>query len=146
MMKKVFLLIALLVLAFAVVGVGQANHNTNVFYTTLTGAEEFPGPGDPDGTGFARIRLAAHSSRICYFIRVRRIEPAQAAHIHVGAAGTAGGVVLHLKAPNARGWSSGCTPASLELIEAIRANPENYYVNVHNVPFPGGAVRGQLGD
>ncbi|MBA3400981.1 MAG: CHRD domain-containing protein [Actinobacteria bacterium] len=23
-------------------------------------------------------------------------------------------------------------------------HPEQYYVNVHNAPFPGGAVRGQL--
>jgi hypothetical protein len=28
--------------------------------------------------------------------------------------------------------------------DAIAANPANYYVNVHNAPFPGGAVRGQL--
>ena len=30
------------------------------------------------------------------------------------------------------------------LLKAIIRNPENYYVNVHNAPFPNGAVRGQL--
>jgi hypothetical protein len=28
---------------------------------------------------------------------------------------------------------------------AINAIPTNFYVNIHNGPFPGGAVRGQLG-
>jgi hypothetical protein len=29
-------------------------------------------------------------------------------------------------------------------MELIR-NPEDYYINVHNAEFPGGALRGQLG-
>jgi hypothetical protein len=38
----------------------------------------------------------------------------------------------------------GCVTADKDLIKDIRQNPENYYVNVHNAAFPGGAVRGQL--
>ncbi len=40
------------------------------------------------------------------------------------------------------GCVSGVDPA---LIGEIIANPAGYYVNVHTTPFPGGAVRGQLG-
>ena len=35
-------------------------------------------------------------------------------------------------------------PANVLLIRDIAANPQNYYVNLHNARFPGGAVRGQL--
>ena len=33
-----------------------------------------------------------------------------------------------------------------QLIADILENPENYYFNVHNTEYPGGAIRGQLSD
>jgi hypothetical protein len=71
--------------------------------------------------------------------------PITAAHIHVGAAGTAppDNVVVPLSAPTS-GFSSGCTAVDCDLALAILQNPENYYVNVHNDDFPAGALRGQL--
>lgn len=112
--------------------------------TRLVGAEEFPGPGDPDGRGRACLRLNANEGTICYKLNVRRIEPATAAHIHVGAAGPAGPVVVGLEPP-IDGSTKSCTTADPALIRAILNDPGAYYVNVHNVPFPAGAVRGQLG-
>jgi hypothetical protein len=44
----------------------------------------------------------------------------------------------------ASGSSSGCATVAPELFNEIAANPGNFYVNVHNAEFPGGAVRGQL--
>jgi hypothetical protein len=112
--------------------------------TTLSGAAEVPGPGDPDGSGSAVLRLNPGQEEICYSLTVSGIAPATAAHIHVGLAGIAGPVVVPLQAPTS-GSSSACASASRELIRAIILNPENYYVNVHNADFPAGAVRGQLG-
>ena len=112
--------------------------------TALTGAAEVPGPGDPDGTGTASIRLNQGQKQVCFELSVSAIATATAAHIHRGSSTVAGPVVVTLTAP-AGGTSSGCVDnVSEELIKEIRQHPENFYVNVHNADFPGGAVRGQL--
>lgn len=116
-----------------------------VLATVLTGAAEAPGPGDPDGIGAAVIAIDTDTNTVCWLIVVRRITlPATAAHIHVGAAGSPGPIVVALTPPNARGISFGCAQ-NQAAADAIAANPAGYYVNVHTSDFPAGAVRGQLG-
>lgn len=111
--------------------------------TTMTGAAEIPGPGDPDGSGTAVLRLNRGRGEICYELTVSAIAPATAAHIHVGTVTQAGPVVVGL-APPTSGSSSGCAAVDRDLIKAIAQDPQNYYVNVHNAEYPAGAVRGQL--
>ena len=122
--------------------------------TTLTGAEEVRvgddvpvlDAGDRDGTGSAALRLNPGQEEICYDLAVSGIaEPLTGAHIHVAPAGANGPVVVPLTPPTG-GASSGCVPAPRELILAIIRNPEQYYVTVPNAAYPGGALRGQLGD
>ena len=122
---------------------GDATNGGRPFTTALTGAAEVPGPGDPDGSGTASITLNAGQGLVCYSLEVTGIAPATAAHIHVGSSTVAGPVVVGLMPPTS-GSSSGCADASQELIKAIQQNPSNYYVNVHNIEYPAGALRGQL--
>jgi hypothetical protein len=124
-----------------------ADQGGRSFFTEMTGAQEAPGPGDPDGSGTALITLNQGQGTVCFELTVDNITlPATAAHIHVAPAGSPGPVVVGLVAPGADGTSSGCIEnVDRDLIKAIRQNPEAYYVNVHNVDFPPGAVRGQLG-
>ena len=142
-MKKIaivpMVLIMLAVLAFP----GAASAGGRPFSTTLSGAAEVPGPGDPDGSGTAMLTLNQGQGEICYELTVSGIATATAAHIHVGDSTVAGPVVVPLAAP-ASGTSSGCASVDPDLIKTIRQNPENYYVNVHNAEFPAGALRGQL--
>ncbi len=118
----------------------------------LDGAQEVP-PADPDGRGtFAYI--AVHD-RICYVLTARRIQPAALAHIHAAPRGVNGPIVVGLIAPT-QGFSADCitaqpdtTPNSPEVLlrselAAIIADPAQFYVNVHNAEFMGGAIRGQL--
>ncbi|MGH2561025.1 MAG: CHRD domain-containing protein [Thermomicrobiales bacterium] len=111
----------------------------------MTGAEEAPGPGDPDGSGTALFTFNHGQREVCFELTVENIEPATAAHIHRAPVGVPGPVVVPLTPP-ADGSSSGCVPdVDRALIKEILQNPAAFYVNVHNVGFPAGAVRGQLG-
>ena len=110
---------------------------------TLTGAAETPA-GDPHGGGTATLRVDPGKGQVCYDLQVHKIAKPTMAHIHKGAPGEAGPVVVALKAPNEAGASSGCAEAQGAVLTDILQNPAAYYVNVHNGPFPGGAVRGQL--
>jgi CHRD domain len=123
----------------------SATQGGTVLTATLTGTAEVPGPGDPDGSGQATIRLTAGEARVCFQLSASNITlPATAAHIHAGAAGSAGGIVAPLSPPDASGVSQGCAVISRPLANAILTNPSAYYVNVHTSDFPDGAIRGQL--
>ena len=120
-------------------------HGGTLLTASLLGANEIPGPGDSDGTGTALIRLQAGEGRLCFQLTVANIMlPAIGAHVHVGAAGIAGPIVVPLTPPDATGMSQGCVNVSRTLVGAILANPTGYYANVHTVDFPAGAIRGQL--
>jgi hypothetical protein len=110
---------------------------------TLTGAEEVPGPGDPDGTGTANLILNHGQGTITFELTAANIAPATAAHIHRAPKGVAGPVVVPLTPPTS-GSSSGTVSVDRTLIKEIQKNPEAFYVNVHNAEFPSGAIRGQL--
>jgi hypothetical protein len=110
---------------------------------SMTGSQEVPGPGDPDGSGMATVRVSYGQAEVCYTLEVSGIATAIAAHIHNAPAGVAGPVVVSLTAPSS-GSSSGCVSVDRALAKAILQDPANYYVNVHNTEYPAGALRGQL--
>jgi hypothetical protein len=116
--------------------------------TTLTGAKERPDPGDADGRGKARLQLK--KGQICFELSWRNIDAPTAAHIHRGSREEAGPVVVGLLSVLPPGLGApvssvgGCATADPALIADIRSHPSAFYVNIHNVPFPAGAIRGQL--
>jgi hypothetical protein len=141
MLRRALASLTALAVAGLVAGASPAGADVETFTVTMTGAQEAPNPGDPDGTGIARITVDTDTNRICFVLTVSNIVPATAAHIHVAPPGVAGPVVVPLPAPT-NGRSAGCVIDTDA--DAIAANPAFYYVNVHNNPFPGGAVRAQL--
>ncbi|MDQ3671669.1 MAG: CHRD domain-containing protein [Actinomycetota bacterium] len=143
MKRRISVCVALGVAAAALAFAAVAGAGGAPLSTTLTGAAEVPGPGDPDGSGTASLTLNPGQEEICYELTVSNIAPATAAHIHEAPAGVAGSVVVGLVPPTS-GSSSACATADRELVLDILQNPSDYYVNVHNAPYPAGAVRGQL--
>jgi len=122
---------------------GPAEPRANLV-ATLTGIQEVPGPGDPDATGTADVRVDGAQSRLCWNVYVRQTDAATAAHIHQGGAGTAGPPVVTLTTPGPDGHSEGCLAVDQMLARRIAFQAHEYYVNVHTAAFPNGAVRGQL--
>jgi CHRD domain len=136
----VFALSALVAPAAAASG-GRAT----LLAASLTGAQEVPGPGDPDGSGRALVRLAGDQA--CFVLKWSRITAPVAAHIHVGRRGVPGGIVVGFfqgALPDTLNAVAGCAAADPAVVDAIAADPRGYYVNIHTGDFPGGAIRGQL--
>ena len=154
--RRITMLLALVLSVTTVVGlsgtvradkIADADQGGRSFTILMSGAQEAPGPGDPDGSGVATITLNQGQGTVCFDLSVENITlPATGAHIHVAPAGSPGPIVVPLTAPGADGTSSGCVEnVDPNLIKAIRQNPSDYYVNVHAQPgFGAGAVRGQL--
>ena len=140
-------IVALSTMGSATADLGSSgSHGGAGLTAVMTGEQEVPGPGDPDGTGVAHITLNQGLGEVCWDITVSGITlPATAAHIHEAPAGIAGDIVVTLSPPDETGTASGCaTDVDRSLIKDIRKNPSEYYVNVHTTDFPSGAIRGQL--
>ena len=157
--KRLFALTAVgLVAAIAVPTMAFGNARPNPVAATntplvaqLIGANETPVLGDPDGSGAAAITfdLAAGTPTVCWDFSFSGIAtPIAAAHIHPGVAGVANPPIITFTpatfgANSATGCSNLTAPEILAAPDIV-ANPANYYVNIHNAAFPGGAARGQL--
>ena len=118
----------------------------------LSGANEVPA-GDADGIGWARVSVRPDEGTVCYVVKVKRLDAITAAHIHIGAAGTNGGVVVDLAiltadtkvAGNSTLYSDCIEGLDATLLTSIKENRAAYYLNVHTTAYPDGAIRGQLG-
>ena len=141
-MRRLTLLAALVLEVVLITAVPVvASEGRATLEASLTGEKEVPGPGDPNGRGDAEVKV--HKAKVCYELEVEGIKPANAAHIHEGGPSVAGDIVVELKPPT-DGSSEGCKAISKQLSKNLREHPSHYYVNVHNEPYPNGAVRGQL--
>lgn len=139
--------------SFATMGVIDAAHGGALTEGSFSGRAEVAAGatdnrivGDPNGRGEAYV-FSTGGGVVCYVLEVENIEQATAAHIHEAAAGSNGPVVVTLSPPT-NGTSAGCVDtgdADLAADITLRES-SNYYVNVHNAEYPGGAVRAQLGN
>jgi len=117
--------------------------------TVLNGAQVVP-PVDTKAEGRSDITVrkskCAASSSDCPWVSGSVTVTGMvgtAAHIHQGAVGQNGPVVLPLVKISDNTWQ---VPASTEIPEAAYANylSGNYYIQVHSEKYPNGEIRGQL--
>ena len=112
----------------------------------LSGAEEVPGPGADVGVGAALVDITG--TEACYDLSATLAEKPTAAHVHEGAKGTSGPVVVDLEPAFEPGESAfmakSCVDLTPDVAAKLVADPAGYYVNVHTPGHPDGAIRGQL--
>lgn len=116
---------------------------TSVFEANLAGANEVP-PVDTAATGRAVMALDGEATTLHYRLMVRDIENVTAAHIHRGAPGENGPVLIDLNGATLTPETpvSGAPPVTEDILFDMLAG--DTYVNVHTTANPGGAIRGQV--
>jgi hypothetical protein len=159
------LLAGLAVTSLLYVSVAGADDERHRFKTNLIGFQETPSTLSTPGTGTFTATIDDNAQSIDYKLSYEGLEaPAIAAHIHLGARGTTGGVSAFLcsggnkpACPPAGGTVTGTITATdiigpaaqgiapgqfAKVIRAIRNGA--VYANVHSTLRPGGEIRGQL--
>lgn len=133
------------------------------FTATLTGANEVPAV-TTSATGTATF-TAVGDTAIAYTVSVNGLTGMTMGHIHAGAAGVNGGVLVWLAPPNGSAPAApagtqngvissgqfnaswirgigGAAPISLDSLKSLLRSG-NAYVNYHTSTFGGGELRGQ---
>ena len=112
----------------------------------LAGVTEGDSPGNPDGSGSATIVVDPTEGTLCWELSAEGIGAVLQSHIHVGAEGESGDVVVPFDVDGFEDTSEGCIEPMEDAaaLQAIVDDPAGYYVNLHTEDFPGGAIRGQL--
>jgi CHRD domain len=149
-------LLTVLVLAAALVALGAAPAGAQdestpkcLLFTTLTPGEEVP-PTTSRAFGFTVVHIEGTTLRFSTLIVNLARETFIAGHIHVGAAGVNGPVVVSLfTGPSDARFIAQAESREISLMLAGQIcddpGPAGFYVNYHTTAFPGGAIRGQLG-
>lgn len=141
-------ILALAATAAAVIGVASPALAAPVTLTsTMTADEEVPQKGPAGSTGSATLEVNKDTNQVCYtFVTQNLKDQVTGAHIHKGTKGAAGDVFIDLKwtAGNLIGDLKGCVTEDPAKVQALLADAQGYYVNLHTQANPTGAVRGQL--
>lgn len=128
------------VAAFVVAGCATMSRGMNAHPVVLQGSQEVP-PVTTAATGSGTITIMADGS-VSGSVTTAGIN-ATAAHIHEGARGTNGPVIVPMTKSGDNTWTFA---AGAKLTEAQLAahRAGNLYVNVHSAAHPGGELRAQI--
>jgi hypothetical protein len=144
MHKRIFLatLVAGALAGCGHMGMGGGMHGDGMGgeHVMLSGANEVP-PSGSSATGMGMVTVKSDGG-VTANIKVSGMT-ATAAHIHEGAAGSNGPVIVPF---TKQGDDTFVAPAGAKLTEAQMASYKagKLYVNVHSAKNPGGEIRAQL--
>ncbi len=144
-MKKVLVLAALAaVAALTLTAVSTASMGAMKVTAKLNAAQEVPAQVVKDTAAKGTFTGTLTGKKLKWKLTYSGLTgPASAAHIHIGAMGKAGNVLISLCAPCSSGVHGTATLTNSALKQLKK---HLLYVNVHTVKNPNGELRGQLSE
>ena len=143
----------------------SSNPNTITFTSTLLPSNEVPAVTNADAAGSGTVQVRLNLTRDAggtitaatadFTVSLSGFPPntnLTGAHIHPGAAGTTGGVIVNtglasgevVLTTGGQSFSRTSINVPASTAQDLVNNPAGFYFNVHTSLNPGGAVRGQL--
>lgn len=145
MRKLVALLAAAALSALALTALSLAATKAGGWKATLTSGAEVPAPTVKAPHAKGTFTATVSGTNLKWKLTYSGLTgPAAAAHIHVGAAGKAGNVLVPLcgTAPKCRSGLTGTTKLTAQLKSLFAKH--QLYVNVHTAKNLNGEIRGQI--
>lgn len=137
----VLLILVTFVAAVSFVVASEQYKQGRMSTTTLTGLNELPNFGDPDGSGLFKFTFNSAQNQVCYELTTNNLADITGIHIRSGDRSTTGPTLINLPASVAKD----CVLVEADKLAEVMKNPSNYYISVQTKEFPNGAIRGQLG-
>lgn len=109
------------------------------YTSVINGAQETP-PSGSAATGTAELWLSEPENVLTYEVDTVGLVAPAAAHLHAGAVGVAGPILVGLNGSSPRF----CGVASLTASDVTTLKSGGTYLNFHTTAFPGGEIRGQV--
>lgn len=146
MVRRVVLCVVLVLTTALATMTSPAAADDAYLIAYLNGANERPGPGDPDAYGRATITINDAANRLCLTMWWYGVDGTLSGlHIHLAPPTAPGPVVIPFAVPTGGSTYQCVTVENEALLDNVAANPGQYYINLHSTPlYPGGAIRGQL--
>lgn len=113
------------------------------FGAAVTRGQEVPKPNAPGTAAGTITGTITSAGKLKYRLTFKGLSgPALAAHIHKGAKGKAGPVLVALCATKCKSPARGSANVAAGVVDALRKGQA--YVNVHTAKNPAGEIRGQV--
>lgn len=116
--------------------------NTVTYTATLNGASEVPANAST-ATGTATFKYDKTTYKLSGTVTFSGMT-ATMSHIHKGAVGVSGGVIIPLDVTPPVTSPITLEPTVLDSTQRADLAAHLYYVNIHSEAFPAGEIRGQL--
>jgi hypothetical protein len=141
--RMFFFSVFALAVVFAAVSLAQAKTPRPVkFSAALNVGQERPHPKGTKLGASGRFTATLNGTTLTWRLTFSHLSgPATAAHIHTGARGVSGPILIPLCGPCTSPVTA-TTPVTASQIADLKAR--KLYVNVHTATNPGGEIRGQI--